>query len=320
MATYNGSKFLKEQLDSIRGQSRQINELVVCDDGSKDNTVNILNEFSSSAPFTVKIIVNEDNLGSTKNFEKAMAQCSGDIIISCDQDDVWLSDKVKILENVFLTNSNCGMVFTNAMMIDEKNTPLNELWAAFDFNTTSQKILKNGKGQHFFWGNNIVTGATAAISKSFFQEAAPFPKEFVHDHWLAATAALKGNLFFSDAITINYRQHSSQLLGTPSPRTIIQKANCTAGFDKAIDSMQIMLKEFNNRSFLTEKQRKMLTNKIEFYLHRKNLAPNRLIRMPKIILSLLFGNYHRFASGFLSVAKDLWVSKNINLNREISTK
>jgi glycosyltransferase involved in cell wall biosynthesis len=306
MTTYNGEKFLKEQLDSIIKQSRQIDELVVCDDGSTDSTIKILNEFLNIAPFSMNIVINEKNLGSTKNFEKAMSLCKNDIIILCDQDDVWLYDKVKVLENIFLMNQNCGMIFTNAVVIDEMNNTLNKLWFNYGFDKKKQNILKKGKGIELFIGNNIVTGATAAVRKSFFERTRPFPPELVHDHWLASIAVLERKLFFNDTITTNYRKHSMQQLGIGIPAINFSKRiNKINNYNKIINSIQIMLNEFNYRFHLTQEQRKMFTDKIEFYMFRKNLSSNYLICISGIIRNLFCGNYHKFASGLLSVAKDM---------------
>lgn len=308
MTAYNGEKFLKEQLDSIIKQSRQVDQLVVCDDGSKDGTVGLINEFSLTAPFPVKVVINEKNLGSTKNFEKAISLCEGDIIILCDQDDVWLYDKVKILEDVFLANPQCLMAFTDAMVVDEMNNPLYKLWPVFNFNKKEQTLLKKGDGLKIFIGNNVVTGATAAIKKSLFEKAYPFPAKLVHDYWMAAISVLDGSLFFSDAVTINYRSHSAQQLGTGTSENIgfFQKINQSFINNNIIMNLaQITLKEFNYRFHLTQEQHKLFTDKIEFYLFRCNLPSARLMRIPGIIKNLFLGNYYKFASGFLSIFKDL---------------
>ena len=93
MATYNGGRFLREQLDSLNQQTVLPRELVVCDDRSTDNTVRILEEFASQAAFPVKVVVNENRLGFGDNFMKAASLCSGDLISFCDQDDIWYSNK-----------------------------------------------------------------------------------------------------------------------------------------------------------------------------------------------------------------------------------
>lgn len=94
MATYNGAKYLQEQLDSFVTQTRQPDELVVCDDGSSDATVEILRHFAAGAPFAVEIHENEVNLSHAKNFEKALSLCGGDVIFFSDQDEVWFPEKV----------------------------------------------------------------------------------------------------------------------------------------------------------------------------------------------------------------------------------
>ena len=93
MTTYNGEKYLQEQLDSFLGQNRLPDELVVCDDGSQDRTMAILESFSSRAPFPVRIYRNSAKLGYSKNFEKAGSLCTGDIIAFSDEDDVWDAQK-----------------------------------------------------------------------------------------------------------------------------------------------------------------------------------------------------------------------------------
>lgn len=95
MATFNGEKFLRDQLDSLAKQSRLPDELVVTDDRSTDQTIGILKEFQTTAPFAVRVSVNDGRLGYADNFLKAAGQCSGDIIAFCDQDDVWMPHKLE---------------------------------------------------------------------------------------------------------------------------------------------------------------------------------------------------------------------------------
>ena len=95
LCTYNGARFLEEQLASLLAQNRRPDELVVCDDRSTDSTVQMLESFSRSAPFPVRIQVNPVNLGSTVNFDRAMRLCAGSLIAFCDQDDIWLPHKLE---------------------------------------------------------------------------------------------------------------------------------------------------------------------------------------------------------------------------------
>jgi len=127
----------------------------------------------------------------------------------------------------------------------------------------------------------------------------------VHDRWLAAVAVSKGKLFFNDAITINYRRHSAQQLGTPAAKNVFQRAGGVFDYDWAVCAMNLMRKELDKRVSLTAEQNKVFADIIEFYLFRKDIARSGLTRIPKIIGRLFAGNYHKFAAGFLSAAKDI---------------
>lgn len=111
MCTYNGEEYLWEQLLSIAEQTRLPDELIVCDDSSTDTTLQILNEFQKMAPFSVRIYCNEAKLGPSKNFEKAITLCSGDVIALSDQDDVWLPRKLERLEKLLEDHLEAGLRF-----------------------------------------------------------------------------------------------------------------------------------------------------------------------------------------------------------------
>src|SRR6266704_3029265 len=97
LCTYNGARFLPEQLESIAAQTRLPDEMVVCDDRSADETTDIIRTFAKNALFPVRLEINEQKLGSTKNFEKAIRLCHGEIIAPADQDDVWNPQKLSKL-------------------------------------------------------------------------------------------------------------------------------------------------------------------------------------------------------------------------------
>src|SRR5216683_3439034 len=114
MCTYNGARFLLHQLESIAAQTRLPNELVVCDDRSADESLEIVRSFAKRAPFPVRLEINEKNLGSTKNFEKAIGLCQGEIIALADQDDVWKPRKLAVLEKTLEEHPEAGYVFSDA--------------------------------------------------------------------------------------------------------------------------------------------------------------------------------------------------------------
>jgi glycosyltransferase involved in cell wall biosynthesis len=118
MCTFNGGRYLEEQLESIGAQTRPPCELVVCDDGSTDDTISILKRFEANAPFPVRIVQNGTRMGSTRNFDQAIGMVRGELIALCDQDDRWLPHKLERLSNCLIENPFLGGVFSDAELID----------------------------------------------------------------------------------------------------------------------------------------------------------------------------------------------------------
>lgn len=219
MCTYNGENYLQEQLESIAGQTRLPDELVVCDDCSRDNTVKIIKKFANTVPFPVHIFVNDINLGSTKNFEKAISLCKGDIIALSDQDDVWHADKLMCIERVFLNSTEVGVVFTDAEVVDEQLNAIGyTLWQAINFNKKKQKKVLNGKALELLLKGNFVTGATMAFQSKYKDIILPIPDDlllriWVHDGWISLLIAAVGSVTFLPIPLIKYRQHSNNQAG-----------------------------------------------------------------------------------------------------------
>src|SRR5262245_1278028 len=159
LCTYNGARFLPEQLESIGSQSRQPDELIICDDGSTDNTVAIVKSFAREAPFPVRLEVNPTNLGSTKNFELAISRCGGDVIALSDQDDIWQADKLVQMERVLRQTPSAGAIFSDADVVDEQLAPLGyKLWDRYGFTKTRRRHLIAGHAFRVLLDQNAVTG------------------------------------------------------------------------------------------------------------------------------------------------------------------
>lgn len=121
LCTYNGERFLSEQLASLAAQTRLPDEVVICDDGSSDRTMEILESWKNSVRFTVRIFQNETNLGFIRNFEKAMTLCESDVIFCCDQDDIWKFEKIAKMTEIMEKNPEVGLVYCDADVIDENS-------------------------------------------------------------------------------------------------------------------------------------------------------------------------------------------------------
>lgn len=225
LCTFNGEKFIEQQINSILNQSIKVDEIVVCDDQSTDKTVEILKKLQSENSAIV-IVENEINLRSTKNFEKAISLCTGDFIFLSDQDDVWYVQKVEKTLAVFKENPLSEGVFSNANLIDENNAVFTNktIWDSVFF---LEKELK--KPLNFFdiiaKNGNVVTGATLCIKKEVKSFIVPFSEENLHDEWIATLLALRETLFYSKENLISYRIHNSQQVGMKNLDKIEKKTH-----------------------------------------------------------------------------------------------
>ena len=123
MATYNGASYIKDQLESFKKQTLLADELIICDDGSKDNTIKIIKSFQKHSPFDVKLYINDKRLGYGQNFGKALSLCSGDLIFLSDQDDVWFKNKIEEMVNIVKHTPDKYFFMNDTILTDENLKP-----------------------------------------------------------------------------------------------------------------------------------------------------------------------------------------------------
>ncbi len=197
MATYNGANYIKEQLESILSQLDFDDEIIISDDNSTDTTVSIIKSFSDDR---IKLIVNREKLGYTKNFENALNQVSGDYIFLSDQDDVWYNNKVSKMK-VALKKS--FMVVSNAEIVDSNLNQINP--SHFELHGTKKGFFIN-----FLMTRYI--GACMAFRRDVLIKALPFPDNqnlCPHDYWLALISEFYYNVYLIKEPLIKYRRHST---------------------------------------------------------------------------------------------------------------
>jgi len=318
MCTYNGARYLSEQLESLAVQTRLPDEVVICDDGSVDDTVSIIEKFASSAPFAMRLEVNNTNLGSTKNFEKAVQRCKGDLIALADQDDVWLPRKLELFEAEFQRSPNVGLVFSDAEVVDDRLHLLGErLWSSIGFDKTARSKLKTDRRMEVLLPGWTVTGATMAFRSKFRALVIPIPDDLpvIHDGWIAAVVGAVAEVEFIEDPLVMYRQHAQQQIGTPKARTLTQtkKAdlreamNRTNPYDKLIlvgETVCARLLEHSQMFECSEALRK-LNSHMSHLRTRERLPKNKLQRVPDVSRELLALRYHRYSNGLYSAVKDL---------------
>lgn len=228
MATYNGEKYIQEQLDSLAKQTVLPYELVVCDDGSKDKTVRIIEAFASSAPFPVHLYVNESNLGYADNFLKAAALCNGNWIAFCDQDDVWLSNKFSRVCEIIARYSCDELVLIGHT--SEMGTATLELTGQKLPDFKRDKYIKCGSNFGFFCivGFSMVFKAAllhiadSNLRPRVFRQNPKTPPG--HDQWIGMLANAVGDIaYISEPLAI-WRRHDLSLTTPPINQSIVDVA------------------------------------------------------------------------------------------------
>ena len=204
MATYNGDKYLRRQIDSILSQTAIPDEVIICDDRSTDSTVNILNEYFENYEF-VKIFKNETRLGPIKNFEKCLKISTGDLILFSDQDDVW--DKTKI-EKMVSFDDKADLLYSDATIIDEDDDVIHESEIA-DFQQTKPVF---GDNYLYFIESNCVSGHNIMISRRLANSIKSFPDKTMYDQFLSFVASLQSGVSYIDQKLCRHRIHKNNFM------------------------------------------------------------------------------------------------------------
>lgn len=216
LSTFNGEAYLAEQLDSIRNQTYRHWHVLLRDDGSTDATRQMVEDVSQQDPNRFKKVPGcGDNLGVVAAYSKLVDQAEADYILFCDQDDIWLSNKIsQTMVAMRDAEQRHGhqtplLIHTDLQVVDRVLRPLSpSLWQS--------RQLKPVVGMqlHRLLAQNVVTGCTMMINRPLANLAAPFPESApMHDWWLALVACLFGQVVAVDQATVLYRQHGDNRVG-----------------------------------------------------------------------------------------------------------
>lgn len=210
LCTYNGEKYIVEQLKSIIEQTVKPHKVFIGDDQSSDRTVEFAKAFLESTDVKFEIEVNQSRLGYANNFMNQAKKVTSEIAFFCDQDDIWLRNKAEIVLHAFADKPKTELVFTNAQLVNDGLEHLKHtLWQVLGVNEESTKLTY----QDTFLKRNIVTGATMAVRRERLLTCLNTPNASPHDYWLASVCAMKSTISFLPDCLILYRQHSNNVLG-----------------------------------------------------------------------------------------------------------
>jgi glycosyltransferase involved in cell wall biosynthesis len=312
LCTYNGERFVAEQVESILEQTLLPTEIVVSDDASTDATIRIIEGVikASSAPVpTVRILRNLNPLGVVRNFEQAVSACSGELISLCDQDDRWTPRRLELMAEVFATDPDVLLLNSNARLVDDDDDPLGySLFDAISFGPREKAEIHSGRGFAALLARNTVTGATTLFRRSLLDRALPFPDSWVHDEWLAIIAAASGRIDFLDDVLIDYRQHSGNAIGAV-------RLGLPSRFRKLLEPRSDRNRRLNERAMaLVERLRvievsssfaQLAESKLRHEDVRSALPAGHFARVGPVLREAAHGGYRRFGRGAQDVLRDL---------------
>jgi hypothetical protein len=299
-------------LDSITAQRRLPDELVVCDDGSTDGTLQVLRDFAARTPFTVRLYESEVRLGPTKNFERAIGLCEGGLIALADQDDVWHPQKLARCAAAFARRPTVGAVFSDAELIDAQGRSRGgRLWRATGFARSEQRRLAHGDAIRVLLRHNVVTGATLVFRAQFRESIVPIPASWIHDGWIALLVAAQADLLLLPLPLVQYRQHGQQHVGTgpagwQAQLACARRAEAAAylaladQYRCAYQRLAAMPSVRRRRAVLAA-----VRAKVEHVQARARIRQAPWRGGPLLARELVGGHYHRYSRGWRSAARDL---------------
>lgn len=216
MATYNGEKYLSQQLDSILNQTHPIYEIIIVDDGSSDDTLNILNTYRDKYN-NIKVYPNPENIGVVKSFERAIMLASGDYVALADQDDVWFNNKIEVLVAEIGDNL---LIHSDAVLVDDDMNVLQPSHFAW-----GKQSDKNGFFDYLV--NSNVTGCTVLMSRELINLTLPLRSYVLpHDWYFSYYAAYCGRIKLYLEPLIYYRQHAVNVSGAKKKTFTQYRQNC----------------------------------------------------------------------------------------------
>lgn len=315
LCTYNGERFIGEQVRSILDQTVPAFELVVSDDASSDRTLAIVAEVFAEARAAgvvvpeLRVFRNEMPLGVVRNFEQAIRECRGDLIALSDQDDRWVPEKLERFVHAFAEHPDLLLINSDARLVGESGEPLGySLFEALVLSQAERTRVRSGAGFAALLGRNIVTGATTVFRRALLEVALPFPGSWVHDEWLAVLASAFGDFDFLDEQLIDYRQHGANVIGAgrvtfaeklarlreprnERNRRLLERADAlrdrlaTAGADEGFVAAA--------------------TAKVEHERVRSGLPAVRIARLGGVVREFGRGGYSRYGRGAQDALRDL---------------
>ncbi len=315
LCVLDGERFIAEQLASLAAQARLPDELVLVDDGSSDGTVSIARTFAASAPFPVRVHVNERRLGVTKNFERALGLCRGSLIAMCAHDDVWLPPKLLVMERSLAEAPEAGLAFCDAVVVDGSLRPLGyTFWRAIGFGRRERALVEAGRAFELLLKRTVVGGTLSLFRGSYLDSILPIPATWQEDAWVGIMIAARSPLVAVPEALSRYRQHGTNVVGGAKRGVLEQMSRSLAGGREAYELAARQFEEARERLAgrpevtarpTWQRDSSLLDEKIAHMRRRAGMSASRAARVPAVLGELFKGRYERYSNGMKSVWRDL---------------
>jgi glycosyltransferase involved in cell wall biosynthesis len=307
MCTYNGAKYVLEQLESFAHQTCLPDEVVICDDVSQDNTFDLVRQYAQQASFPIRLYSNEKNLGYGQNFSKAIELTTGDIIFMSDQDDVWHPTKIQKFIDEFQRHQNVIMVMSDTNLVNEKLVPLGKtFFESMKFKESDKELITSSQSFALIpkYYINAFAGAAMAFRGAAKNILLPIPENWSHDGWIAMVTAATGRISLIDEPLNDYRQHPKQTSGSKNQSKVEsfqqaqQRSMSIEYFTNILEEYQLL------RTYLAKREGMDLKPGVLDILDRKITHTQsqlrmrqqpRLLRIPLVFQELFTGRYNDFS-------------------------
>ncbi len=312
LCTYNGERFLPQQLDSLRRQTRQPECYVLSDDASDDASFALLQDFAAdrmAAGCRVILHRNVENLGYVRHFSAALQRAEADVLFPCDQDDVWHPEKIARMLPHFVARPALWVLHADARLVDAAGMPLGrQLFAELEVARAELAAMHGGDAFHVLLRRNIVTGAVMALRRDLLARALPVGDGWAHDEWLAMLACLHGEVDTLEEILIDYRQHDSNQIGvqarSPLQRHLGIGVGRRAFLDRLSARQAVLHAHLCAASDVPAERLAEIAARLRHARLRAGLSAHFLTRMRQVLGEWQRGGYARYGSGLRSALSD----------------
>ena len=316
MATYNGERFIREQLESIGQQTRLPTQIVISDDGSVDQTLAVIaqvltKDYLASRGMTLVLLRDQENLGTANNFRRAIEACTGDVIALTDQDDVWEAGKLDTLVALLESDHDILLVHSDARLIDASGRALPMTLAkGLGISPWEQGHLTSRHSLGALIKRNLVAGATAVFRRELAELAYRKDTQDLHDTRLALVASLLDGLRYVPQELIEYRQHdSNQIGGKPlgllDSVVAVMKSwvELSATLTIRTGELRSLLEDLGDQ--VPEGNQVIARERIAHNEWRAGLPHTRILRVWAVLGGVVRGRYRRFGRAPHDVIRDL---------------